>query len=365
MGYATPQHLAALRRLGPSPVHRRSFAPVARAAARLAAMVSLRSQPEDFRVDEIPLYAPSGEGEHTFVRVEKRLRTTEEVARELARAAGVRPAEVGYAGRKDRDAVTTQWFSVQGLAPEAALALELPGLRVIEARRHPHKLRTGQLRGNRFEIVVRDVGPEALRAARGPLRAPPARRNAESLRPAALRLGRREPRAGAASAARRADRRRSASRALPALGAPGRRLQRGARRAAPAAGRARARRRRRGARVGAGCSGSRTSRARRRAPRPSRSARPARSSARACWRRRAPRRIASARRSRRSASIRRSCAPPPGIRLRGARRALRVRLEAADAVAEGDALRLRFTLPAGSYASVALEELFGPETRIG
>ena len=52
--------------------------------------------------------------------------------------------------------------------------------------------------------------------------------------------------------------------------------------------------------------------------------------------------------------------PPPGIRLRGARRALRVRLEAADAVAEGDALRLRFTLPAGSYASVALEELFGP-----
>ena len=78
-------------------------------------MVSLRSQPEDFRVDEIPLYAPSGEGGHTFVRVEKRLRTTEEVARELARAAGVRAAEIGYAGRKDRVAVTTQWFSVPGL----------------------------------------------------------------------------------------------------------------------------------------------------------------------------------------------------------------------------------------------------------
>ena len=120
-------------------------------------MARLRSEPEDFRVDEIPLYAPSGEGGHTFVRVEKRLRTTEEVARELARAAGVRPADVGYAGRKDRVAVTTQWFSVPGLAPEAALALELPGARVIEARRHPHKLRTGQLRGNRFEIVARDV----------------------------------------------------------------------------------------------------------------------------------------------------------------------------------------------------------------
>jgi tRNA pseudouridine13 synthase len=60
-----------------------------------------------------------------------------------------------------------------------------------------------------------------------------------------------------------------------------------------------------------------------------------------------------------------SLRPPPGIRLRGGRRALRVRLETADAVAEGDALRLRFTLPAGSYASVALEELFGPEARVG
>jgi tRNA pseudouridine13 synthase len=109
-------------------------------------MARLRCEPEDFRVDEIPLYAPAGEGGHTFVRIQKRLRTTEEVARDLARAAGARPADVGYAGRKDRVAVTTQWFSVR-LAPEAALAL--PGASVISAR-HPHKLRTGQLAGNRF-----------------------------------------------------------------------------------------------------------------------------------------------------------------------------------------------------------------------
>jgi len=125
----------------------------------------LRETPEDFRVEEIPLYAPSGEGEHTFVRVEKRLRTTEELARDLARAAGVPPRDVGYAGRKDRRAVTTQWLSVPGLDPGAALALELPGARVLEAVAHPHKLRTGQLRGNRFEIAVRGVDEPSAAAA--------------------------------------------------------------------------------------------------------------------------------------------------------------------------------------------------------
>ena len=119
--------------------------------------VRIRRRPEDFRVDEVPLYAAAGTGAHTFVRVEKRLRTTEQVARELARAAGVRPRDVGYAGRKDRVAVTTQWLSVPGLDPGHALELSLEGARVLEAVRHPHKLRTGQLRGNRFDILVHGV----------------------------------------------------------------------------------------------------------------------------------------------------------------------------------------------------------------
>jgi len=124
-------------------------------------MYRLRDAPEDFRVEEVPLYEPAGHGDHTFVRVRKRLRNTEEVARDLARAAGVAPRDVGYAGRKDRMAVATQWLSVPGLAPERALALTLPGVEVLEAVPHPHKLRTGQLRANRFELVVRGV-PEAL-----------------------------------------------------------------------------------------------------------------------------------------------------------------------------------------------------------
>jgi tRNA pseudouridine13 synthase len=113
--------------------------------------------PEDFVVEEIPAYAPEGQGDHTFVWVEKRLRTTEEVARGLARAAGVPARDVGYAGRKDRFAVTRQYFSVPGLPLSAALDLELPGVRVLGGAPHRHKLRTGHLAGNRFDLRVRGV----------------------------------------------------------------------------------------------------------------------------------------------------------------------------------------------------------------
>jgi len=132
-------------------------------------MARIRTEPEDFRVEELPLYSPSGEGGHTFVRVEKRLVTTEEVASALARAAGVGGRDVGYAGRKDRIAVASQWFSVPGLDPQRALDLRLEGVRVLEAVLHGHKLRTGQLRGNRFEIAVRGVDDPAREAARARL----------------------------------------------------------------------------------------------------------------------------------------------------------------------------------------------------
>ncbi len=120
-------------------------------------MPVIRVSPEDFVVDEIPLYPPCGEGDHTFVRVEKSLCTSEEVARALARAADVAPREVGYAGRKDRRAVARQWFSVPGFDPAHATKLVGRGFRVLEAIPHRHKLRTAQLQGNRFEIVVREI----------------------------------------------------------------------------------------------------------------------------------------------------------------------------------------------------------------
>lgn len=119
----------------------------------------IRRRPEDFVVCEEPLYPASGEGDHLFLEVEKCGRTTEQVARELARVCGVSPMDVGYAGRKDRYAVTRQWFSLPGIDPERALALELEGARVLSAARHGHKLRTGQLHGNRFDLSVHSDAP--------------------------------------------------------------------------------------------------------------------------------------------------------------------------------------------------------------
>jgi tRNA pseudouridine13 synthase len=126
--------------------------------SNVAACYSIRTRPEDFKVFEEPLYPPSGGGKHTFLCVEKTGRTTEQVARDLARAVGISPRDVGYAGRKDRHAVTRQWFSMPAVDPELALDLELEGAVVLEAARHEHKIKTGHLRANRFEIVLRGEG---------------------------------------------------------------------------------------------------------------------------------------------------------------------------------------------------------------
>ena len=121
--------------------------------------------PEDFVVEELPLYPPGGTGEHTWVEIEKRLRTTEEVAAELAVAAGVDAGRVGWAGRKDREAVTRQWLSVPGLLPARAESLVGDGWRVLRAAAHGERLRLGELVGNRFHVVVRDVDGAAAGAA--------------------------------------------------------------------------------------------------------------------------------------------------------------------------------------------------------
>ncbi len=118
--------------------------------------------PDDFEVEEVPAYEPSGEGGHTFLWIEKREGNTEDVARWLAREAGVSARDVGYAGRKDRFAVTRQYFSVPELEPERALGLVLEGVRVLRAAQHPHKLRTGHLRANRFALCVHGVPEDTL-----------------------------------------------------------------------------------------------------------------------------------------------------------------------------------------------------------
>lgn len=122
----------------------------------------LRAEPADFRVDEQLGFEPSGRGEHAFIVVEKTGANTEWVARELARAAGIAPLAVGFAGLKDRHAVTRQAFTLQlaGRPDPDWSTLAIEGVRVLSATRHDRKLRRGAHRGNRFRIVLRDVRGE-------------------------------------------------------------------------------------------------------------------------------------------------------------------------------------------------------------
>lgn len=126
----------------------------------------IRARSDDFVVEELPVQEPEGTGEHLWLWVEKRGENTEAVAKRLARAAGVKPLAVGYAGRKDRHAVTRQWFSVQ--LPGGDDAAVPPGfenehLRVLRAVRHTRKLRVGALRGNRFILHLRELKAEPQR----------------------------------------------------------------------------------------------------------------------------------------------------------------------------------------------------------
>lgn len=123
----------------------------------------LRSVPDDFVVEEDLGYAPDGEGSHLLLRVRKRGANTEWVAGVLARAAGVRVADVGFAGLKDRHAVTTQWFSVPARPDneEWWRSFTHDEFAILEAHRHRRKLKRGALRGNRFHLRIRGSGTDA------------------------------------------------------------------------------------------------------------------------------------------------------------------------------------------------------------
>ncbi len=123
--------------------------------APVAAAV-LRAEPADFLVEEDLGFAPAGRGVHLLLRVRKTDANTAWVARELARRAGCRPQEVGYAGLKDRRAVAVQWFSV----PRPPAGADWSGVRgegfeVLEAHPHTRKLPRGALAGNLFAVRLR------------------------------------------------------------------------------------------------------------------------------------------------------------------------------------------------------------------
>lgn len=132
----------------------------------------IKKRPADFMVEEIPLYEPVGQGEHLHLLIEKRSRTTSDAVRHLARCFRVGRKDIGYAGLKDKHAVTRQYFSIHlpGLKSEdeqnALSRVDNETLRVVHFARHLNKLRRGHLHGNRFDIRLRDAAPNTLEAVK-------------------------------------------------------------------------------------------------------------------------------------------------------------------------------------------------------
>ncbi len=123
----------------------------------------MRTLPEDFQVEERPLYLPCGEGEHLYLKIKKRLLSTSDLVLRLSSALGVKAQAIGVAGLKDARAVTTQMISLLGIMPDRLDRLKVDEqlLSVEVLGRHRNRLRTGHHAGNHFRLVIRDVALHA------------------------------------------------------------------------------------------------------------------------------------------------------------------------------------------------------------
>jgi tRNA pseudouridine13 synthase len=117
----------------------------------------IRQRPQDFFVQEIPAYEPSGDGEHSLCEIEKVGLSTFEAVDRIARTLDLNPREIGYAGMKDAQAVTRQFLTVPRVDDAKLLAIQTAQLKVLSSAKHINKLRLGHLKGNRFAIKIREV----------------------------------------------------------------------------------------------------------------------------------------------------------------------------------------------------------------
>jgi tRNA pseudouridine13 synthase len=128
----------------------------------------IKSRPEDFFVEEVPSYEPSGSGTHVYAQIEKKGLGTREALDRIARALNIQRRDIGTAGLKDAHAVARQWISIEHVQPERLEQLSLAEVRVLKTSRHTNKLKPGHLRGNRFVVRLRQLAmppEEALAVA--------------------------------------------------------------------------------------------------------------------------------------------------------------------------------------------------------
>lgn len=130
---------------------------------------AIKERPEDFLVEELPLFRPSGRGDHTIALIEKRATPTFDALLFLSKGAKVSERVIGYAGLKDARAVARQYVSLPKCRPERVLALRHRKFRVLSAVRNEKPLKIGYLRGNRFTIKIRGADLARVDAARSVL----------------------------------------------------------------------------------------------------------------------------------------------------------------------------------------------------
>lgn len=124
--------------------------------------MTIKSFYEDFAVREIAAYEPDGEGDHTYFDIEKKGITTHEAVARIAKALSVSRSHVGFAGLKDAHGVTCQRLSLEHIEPDLVRGLEWDDLKVISVTKHRNKIKTGHLKGNEFQLKLRDIPAERI-----------------------------------------------------------------------------------------------------------------------------------------------------------------------------------------------------------
>jgi len=119
----------------------------------------IKQSPKDFRVDEIPGFTPDGNGDHVYLTLEKKNLTTNDIVNRLVRFCGVKQRDIGFAGMKDKRAITSQVFSINLSGkdePDWSL-FESESISILDINRHIRKLKRGVLKGNRFNITINNI----------------------------------------------------------------------------------------------------------------------------------------------------------------------------------------------------------------